>query len=82
MTTTSITPPERFRIVVAGGVEAARAAVCRWTGSRPMFDVSVNGYGAVHATVWATQSELELWWNSCHDNSKPGTLCFYGEGSL
>jgi hypothetical protein len=78
MRQSTIYPPRRFRVIVAGGIDASRNALAEHVSPhRPLGEVAVDGYGAVHATVYADEAELAAWFASCHDTSVPGTLLFY-----
>lgn len=78
----TIQPPQKWRVIIAGGVVAAADALAERVGSRPLRDVSVNGYGGVHATVWADREQLADWFRASADRApdggpRPGALCWF-----
>lgn len=73
----------RWGVVITGGIDAARDAVAHWVGSRPLHNPVLhnpvlNGYGAVHTDVWATEEQLQAWFRAGSVWPRPpGTLTFY-----
>jgi hypothetical protein len=77
MNTVKIIPPQRYRAIIAGPMGAAATALAHWTdSSRPLADVWVNGYGAVHATIYADARQLSRWFSATHDRGPGALLCY------
>lgn len=86
--TKHITPPRKWSVIVAGPIDAAATNLDRYVDHRPFADVRYNGYGAIHATVYAEQAELSAWFMATNERVNinpdqpngepiPGALLFY-----